>query len=323
MCGIGGISYDSTQHPGIVVGDAVDLLKALKPRGPHAHGIAFGTNGKVVVYKALGTIESKTAQERLNRFVRKHTEAKGIDWLFVHTRFATHGDQKYMANNHPVRHRNVIGVHNGVIDNYEAVLETLGGREDKKAGVDSEAIFAALHHKGLNTDAIQKVIGSVAFIAVNIEDPNTLLVGRGNSSPLIITDLIEDTKAVGKVWGSTTLAVAAVGGAVKLAESVLEGTLFRVTKGVVHDVEAFTPTERFHKVDWDAYQKPRYARAYRPAAETAISAWDYPTVLETVAKQKESLPLDEGDGGTRPLRTWEEVDAEIEAFLRGERPVEV
>ena len=46
----------------------------------------------------------------------------GVTEALVHVRDFTKGHPTLLANNHPIRHGSVVGIHNGVIDNDEELF---------------------------------------------------------------------------------------------------------------------------------------------------------------------------------------------------------
>src|ERR671933_426166 len=63
--------------------------------------------------------------------------------LLVHVRDYTKGHPSLSANNHPIRHGAVVGVHNGVIVNDDELFAHHGiARDEAGMTVDSEIIFA-------------------------------------------------------------------------------------------------------------------------------------------------------------------------------------
>lgn len=80
-----------------------------------------------------------------------------------HCRFPTKGDASNNLNNHPIIFKHIIGVHNGVITNDDALFKEFNTCFDRQAEVDTEIIFALISHftgeKGLpkrTSVAIQK-----------------------------------------------------------------------------------------------------------------------------------------------------------------------
>ena len=67
--------------------------------------------------------------------------------LLVHVRDYTKGHPSIAANNHPVRHGPVVGIHNGIILNDDELLAPHScARSEPRMTVDSEAIFALAAH---------------------------------------------------------------------------------------------------------------------------------------------------------------------------------
>ena len=57
--------------------------------------------------------------------------------------------RRSQANNHPIRHGSVVGIHNGIIENDDALLARYGiERAEPQMTVDSEAIFALMELRG-------------------------------------------------------------------------------------------------------------------------------------------------------------------------------
>ena len=63
----------------------------------------------------------------------------------MHVRDYTKGHPTVLANNHPIRHGSVVGIHNGIIVNDEEILARYAiERAEPEMTVDSEAIFALM-----------------------------------------------------------------------------------------------------------------------------------------------------------------------------------
>jgi len=125
---------------------AAMMFKALTAGGPHAFGwMTYKDGDKAVQYQSRpGRADTLDNLEHIYKAVEQHPR-----WFVGHTRWATHGDPKNNANNHPILHGNVLGVHNGVLRNHESILAETG-RQDAASEVDSEAIFAAVNKWGVS-----------------------------------------------------------------------------------------------------------------------------------------------------------------------------
>lgn len=123
MCGLVGFSGKANTS----VLKALHLLADNDSRGGHSTGMFV--NGKIY----------KTLNESMNILpMLESNDTGGV--LIGHTRYGTHGDNT-VQNAHPFQHKNVIGAHNGVLNNYEEVGKKFG---IDKTEVDSEMIIKVL-----------------------------------------------------------------------------------------------------------------------------------------------------------------------------------
>ena len=113
MCGIVGII---SKHP--VAGELVEGLRRLEYRGYDSAGIATLINGRIERRRAEGKLDNLAA--RLEREPMPGTIGIG------HTRWATHG-LPIEKNAHPIATDRVAVVHNGIIENYQALRQELTG----------------------------------------------------------------------------------------------------------------------------------------------------------------------------------------------------
>jgi len=180
MCGI--IGYTGSQN---AAGIIVEGLKKLEYRGYDSAGIAVCNNGAFEVVKQKGRISK--LEERLKDITLGGCTGIG------HTRWATHGEPSDL-NSHPhVGSKGIIAVvHNGIIENYRQIKETL----EKKGVVfvsqtDSEVIaqLAEYYYKGDILDAVikmtEKLEGSYALGIMCLDEPDTLIAVR-KDNPLIV-----------------------------------------------------------------------------------------------------------------------------------------
>lgn len=180
MCGIVGYIGDKAAAPILING-----LKKLEYRGYDSAGIAvFGDEGlKVVKCRGrLASLEEKAGRETLDGHM-------GIG----HTRWATHGEPNDV-NSHPhiSNSGKIAVVHNGIIENYIKLKESLQAKGFKfVSDTDTEVVahLVEYHYKG---DLVQAVIDSINelegsyALGVLCRDCSAEFVAARKDSPLII-----------------------------------------------------------------------------------------------------------------------------------------
>ena len=200
MCGI--IAAASTRNVGKLL---VQGLHKMEYRGYDSAGIALHQNDSIAHLRALGKVQ--LLEDKM--VIEKPKSKLGI----AHTRWATHGEPSEI-NAHPHQSKNnVYIVHNGIIENYIELRESLikDGYEFLSQ-TDSELIAHLLDlylKQGNNMiDAMYlakaKLEGAYAIAAIDINDSEHLVVAR-NKSPLLLglgTDEIlaaSDPLAIGQL----------------------------------------------------------------------------------------------------------------------------
>lgn len=176
MCGIAGFSF--TSECSIDPWQAARvLLASVAERGADAAGCAYELDGRLVVEKQPG------GASRFLETVRVPSTARQ---LLLHVRDFTKGRPSLMANNHPIRHGSVVGVHNGKIANDEHIFSELGrDRFEPGMTVDSEAIFASLDDcDGDDARALERLRGALATCWFDERRPGRLYLARGYGRPL-------------------------------------------------------------------------------------------------------------------------------------------
>ena len=99
----------------------------------------------------------------------------------------TKGHPRIEANNHPIRHGAVVGVHNGIIFNDDELMEQHGfERAEPEMTVDSEAIFALAEAHEAAPRALEQLRGSMATAWLDERRAGTLFLARGVGRPLWI-----------------------------------------------------------------------------------------------------------------------------------------
>jgi glucosamine 6-phosphate synthetase-like amidotransferase/phosphosugar isomerase protein len=177
MCGIAGYSLSSRSGIDRTLA-AQALLAGIAERGADAVGYAYrgGTDKYPVVRKQR--TPASLLLERIG--VPGH-----VTELLVHVRDYTKGHPSIAANNHPVRHGPVIGIHNGIIANDDELLAPYScARAEPEMTVDSEAIFALAAHSENEPRALEALTGTLAAAWLDQREPGTIFAARGLGRPL-------------------------------------------------------------------------------------------------------------------------------------------
>src|SRR5947208_11223657 len=178
MCGIAGYSL-SAESPVDRTLAAQALLAGIAERGADAVGYAYrrGTR-RAAIHK------QRSGASALLEQVVLPTDAAEV---LVHVRDYTKGHPRIEANNHPIRHGAVVGVHNGIIFNDDDLMDQHGfDRAEPLMTVDSEAIFALAEAAAGSASALEQLRGSMATAWIDERRPGTVFLGRGVGRPLWI-----------------------------------------------------------------------------------------------------------------------------------------
>jgi glucosamine 6-phosphate synthetase-like amidotransferase/phosphosugar isomerase protein len=112
MCGVFGFVSNGGQ---MSLTHLKRIARVTETRGSHAFGLAWiDAAGRLRMFKQTGRISDHLSVLGM---------AKGARMLIGHCRFATHGDYRNNANNHPHPADGGWIVHNGVIPYHEEVIE--------------------------------------------------------------------------------------------------------------------------------------------------------------------------------------------------------
>jgi glucosamine 6-phosphate synthetase-like amidotransferase/phosphosugar isomerase protein len=177
MCGIAGYTLSSRSRLERTLA-AQSLLAGIAERGADAVGYAYRSPGDA--YPSVRK-QRTPASMLLERISVPQTAGE----LLVHVRDYTKGHPSIPANNHPVCHGPVIGIHNGIILNDDELLAPHDcARSEPSMTVDSEAIFALAAHSGNDPRALERLTGSMAAAWLDEREPGTVFVARGAGRPL-------------------------------------------------------------------------------------------------------------------------------------------
>jgi glutamine phosphoribosylpyrophosphate amidotransferase len=233
MCGIAGFSLTPQSRLDRTLA-AQALLAAIAERGADAVGYAYlepDVVGPAVVVKQ---------QTSASKLLEQVVVPDGATELLVHVRDFTKGHPSIEANNHPVRHGPVVGVHNGRILNDEELLaEFPCARAEPSMTVDSEAVFAVAAHSRSDAKAFEVLHGTMAAAWLDERQPQVVHLARGVGRPLWLGECRD-----GLFFASTEYALEVVERycSPKLrTRQVEDGTLFALHHGSVVRRQHFTP----------------------------------------------------------------------------------
>ena len=232
MCGIAGYSLPRRSSVDRTLA-AQALLAAIAERGADAVGYAFRCPGDA--YPTV--VKQRTPASQLLDRVEVPAEATQ---LLVHVRDYTKGHPSIAANNHPVRHGPVVGIHNGIILNDDELLAAhTCARAEPKMTVDSEAIFAVAAHSRNDARALEDLEGAMATGWLDEREPEVLYLARGVGRPLWTGE-----GADGTFFASTRLALEILehyAGVALKKRQLREGTFLALTEGQAVRRERFRP----------------------------------------------------------------------------------
>jgi glucosamine 6-phosphate synthetase-like amidotransferase/phosphosugar isomerase protein len=246
MCGIAGYSLE----PGAGIARtlaAQALLTGIAERGADAVGYAYRSPGSsMVIHKRRSGASALLGELAV---------PAGASEVLVHVRDYTKGHPTIEANNHPVRHGAVVGIHNGVIVNDEEIFATHGFEHDEpEMSVDSEAIFALAERLGAQGATLEELRGSMATAWLDAREPGVVYVARGVGRPLWV-----GTSAEGVFFASTKHALEVCEYFVRLRlrkRELDEGTLLRLEHGRESGCERFAVDRGFTETPLPAVRAP-------------------------------------------------------------------
>ena len=246
MCGIAGFSLSHDAQIDRTLA-AQALLAGIAERGADAVGYAHRTAGrKAQVHKR---------QAGASALLTELTLPEDSIEVLLHVRDYTKGHPTITANNHPVRHGRVVGVHNGIIANDEEIFERHGfERNEPSMTVDTEAIFALVERFGPFRETLEQLHGSMASAWVDERERGTVYLARGVGRPLW-TGESED----GIFFASTRHALEVLERFVDIRlkmRELQEGTLVLVTAGRIERKVRFRPDRGFTERPLPAVRAP-------------------------------------------------------------------
>jgi len=208
MCGI--VGYISKKDNPNALKSGIEALKRLEYRGYDSAGFAFwnAAKGDIFSQKAVGRISN--LEEKMNN------DSDLANPIILHTRWATTGEVTELnAHPHCDCKKNIWLVHNGIIENYQALKAKLESEGHKFYSETDTEVIAHLIEKfftGNLEEAIRKAVpllkGTYGLAVICKDDPkkivaarlgSPLLIGLGEDEYLIASDpaaVIAHTKKV-------------------------------------------------------------------------------------------------------------------------------
>ncbi len=235
MCGIAGYSLNPESSVQRTLA-AQALLAGIAERGGDAVGYAHrGSGASVTVH---------TRRSGATELLDELHVPSGATQVLVHVRDYTKGHPRIEANNHPIRHGKVVGIHNGIIVNDEEIFARYGfGREHPEMTVDSEAIFALAEHAEGSPEALEELYGAMATAWLDERESSTLFLARAVGRPLWI-----GTGGKELFFASTRAALEVLERTIRVTlrkREVDEGTLLRIQDGRVTRTDRFKPDRSY------------------------------------------------------------------------------
>lgn len=178
MCGIIGYIGNKNAIPVVIEG-----LKRLEYRGYDSAGIAYLLHKKLEIKRCRGKISE------LEKIVDKNL----ISNLAIgHTRWATHGKPSE-ENAHPHRSNGTVVVHNGIIENFREVKNSLLNEGFIfESETDSEILCHLINKFSKDSsledavrETLKRIRGSYAFVVIDEREPNKMVAVR-KESPLVV-----------------------------------------------------------------------------------------------------------------------------------------
>jgi hypothetical protein len=282
MCGLFGWQF-VTANPVLYTKKlalASSLIRANDERGRHGWG--FYLPRSAYLRKGLGYASGGIKVRKLANH----------DAVLGHTRYATQGDKDNPHNSHPFRLQQLVGAHNGIVQNHHE----LNAKYTRAFAVDSQHILAHLE-EGRDLNEIEGY-GTVTFVW--LDRPDEIYLGLANGGSLAVLGL-----AGGGMLRSSTACDAWLAARTADLQGVFEYQLEDNTLYMVRDGALFKKGEfRF-----GAYCKS-YWSSYSDYSRYTVD--DYGREKQRVL-HKGPLPAEEGD--ERVLRATKDFDDEDRELL--------
>jgi glutamine---fructose-6-phosphate transaminase (isomerizing) len=299
VCGIVGYIGEKEAQPILLAG-----LKRLEYRGYDSSGIALILPKK----NSLGIRKSPGKISALEKLV-KNKPLSGVVGI-AHTRWATHGaPTQANAHPHPDCSGQIAVVHNGIIENYEALkLQLIKDGHIFTSQTDTEVIVHLIEkfYKNVPLEeavcrALKLLVGSFAIGVVSAKEPHKL-IGARRGSPLIV--------GVGKGENFLASDVPAILGFTKEVIFLDENEVVVLDKDnlKISDLEGKTVFKKTTLINWDIDQAEKSGFAHFMLKEIN----EQPRILESlinarINKKTAKISFDEQNIAEAKLKEIKEI----------------
>ena len=272
MCGIVGYIGNRKAYPILLKG-----LKRLEYRGYDSAGVALQLQeGTLCTVKRFGKI--KTLEEAVGQRGNCSPATVGI----AHTRWATHGvPDDTNAHPHHSNSGNLVIVHNGIIENYEALRQVLINKGFRfESQTDTEVLVNLIEHfqqrdelnlKEATRLALNEVVGTYAIAVMERGNPDCLVaarmgsplaIGLGKAEYFVASDaspFVEYTKEV--IYPEDgELAVIKRGGPLEIRKIQSDNLVHLSVEALKLDLEQIEKNGYAHFMLKEIYEQPRSIR---------------------------------------------------------------
>jgi glucosamine 6-phosphate synthetase-like amidotransferase/phosphosugar isomerase protein len=233
MCGIAGFCLNKDEHINARQ-VSMALLGQIVSRGADATGAAWVQSDKATKKATIAVSKAPVPGSVFDPYIKQMPT--GARRVILHTRWATKGSPQNNLNNHPIVSGKIVGVHNGVLTNDDAIFDYF--RETRKAQVDSEAAFALLNRSVYTPpEVLASIKGRAALAWLDARDKRDLHLARIDGSPLAI-----GTTEAGSFFFASTMPLLVAGCAkaqvdLKWAEEIEPMTYLRIRNGEILELE--------------------------------------------------------------------------------------
>lgn len=252
MCGIAGFCINAEEHIDARKLSAA-LLNQIIVRGRDATGAAWYNAKRNEVRYTKAPYSARTFLS-----TRLPLMPSGVKNVILHTRFATQGDKKFEANNHPIVVDNLVGVHNGHISNDDRILSWYP--QHKRLGqVDSEAAFVMAKYESNPLEAFTTIQGRAALAWIDGDKGRELNLARVQDSPLCVAQTPKGSTVFASTQPLLERAMEDAGLEIEWIAEMNEFEYMKIRNGSIMEYTDFRPSWAHKKTqkhdpfawDWD------------------------------------------------------------------------